>query len=88
MNSRDDSDSEVQVLLACEEKKEWESEDEPPENTGLIGCALKNVEEQSNRASLTSKNKFIVLRVYKRRWFILGIFSLLSFMQVRKQLVC
>ena len=80
---KDELDSEVQVLLASEEKDEgWES-DEASESDELNACVVKDLilsEHETTRASLRSQK--VVLRVYKRRWFILGIFSLLSFMQV------
>ena len=75
--SREDyeSDSEVHVLLANEEAEEHSENDfsslYPEKDVTVL---------DGNRTSLTSKK--IVLKVYKRRWFILGLFSLLSFMQV------
>lgn len=72
------SDSEVHVLLADEVSEDL-SENEtnihhlfPGKDTGVI---------DNSRISITS-NKKLVLKVYKQRWFILGLFSLLSFMQV------
>ena len=84
INIPDESDSEVKILLENEEKDEWGEFSETDETSSL---ATKNGVEEPivmNRPSLASSktSKFVVLRVYKRRWFILGLFSLLSFMQV------
>ena len=72
------SDSEAHVLLVSDESFVWESD----ENSEAI-VFDKSRESQENREGHISSNpKKTVLRVYKRRWLILGLFSLLSFMQV------
>lgn len=69
------SDSEVRILLANVSFEELSESDDTSLYSG------KNVEVLENSyVSITSKK--VVLKVYKRRWFILGLFSLLSFMQV------
>lgn len=73
-----ESDSEeVRVLLASEDSDEFTETD----HTSLISGKDKSITvvDNTSRASTTSKK--VVLKVYKRRWFILGLFSLLSFMQ-------
>lgn len=68
------SDSEVRILLANVSFEELSESDDTSLYSG------KNVEVLENSyVSITSKK--VVLKVYKRRWFILGLFSLLSFMQ-------
>lgn len=72
------SDSEAHVLLVSDESFVWDS-DENSEATEFD----KSRESQEDRENLISSHpKKTVLRVYRRRWLILGLFSLLSFMQV------
>lgn len=71
------SDSEAHVLLVSDESFVWDS-DENSEATEFD----KSRESQEDRENLISSHpKKTVLRVYRRRWLILGLFSLLSFMQ-------
>ncbi len=73
-----ESDSEVHILLASEDSDEFSETD----HTSLISGKDKDIAVLDNsRVSITSKK--VVLKVFKRRWFILGLFSLLSFMQAR-----
>lgn len=78
---RDDyaSDSEVHVLLAGDESEDLSESDNVHSHSHLCSGKETGVLDNS-RVSITSKK--LVLKVYKRRWFILGLFSLLSFMQV------
>lgn len=73
------SDSEIHVLLASEESEESSEAESPSPLSGKDTVLLDN-----SRISITSRK--ITLKVYKRRWLILGLFSLLSFMQARNQL--
>ena len=85
------SDSEVRVPLVDNEQNGWETdgdvlEEEWDETDSRLRCSSMKDEISKvtlidlTRNSLGSQK--IVLKVYKRRWFILGLFSLLSFMQV------
>lgn len=93
MNPKDDnsSDSEVRVPLVRNEQDDTET-DEIPEEWDVADSrprcsSMKEVSKLTfldyTHSSVGSK-KF-VLKVYKRRWFILGLFSLLSFMQVSRK---
>lgn len=69
------SASEVRVLLASASLEDLSESDDTSLYSGKEVSVLEN-----SCVSITSKK--VVLKVYKRRWFILGLFSLLSFMQV------
>ena len=70
---RDDysSDSEAHILLVSDESAVWDSD----------GTSEVSVYDKS-RGNEEIPVKKVVVKVYKRRWLILGLFSLLSFMQV------
>ena len=70
------SDSEAHVLLVSDESFVWESDENSEAN--VFDKSLKFQENPE----ISPYPKKTVLQVYKRRWLILGIFSLLSFMQV------
>ena len=90
MDTKEDnsSDSEVRVPLVHNEQDDTETDEIPEEwdvADGRPRCSsMKEVSKLTfldyTHSSIGSKK--IVLKVYKRRWFILGLFSLLSFMQV------
>lgn len=69
---RDDysSDSEAHILLVSDESAVWDSD----------GTSEVSVYDKS-RGNEEIPVKKVVVKVYKRRWLILGLFSLLSFMQ-------
>ncbi len=71
------SDSEVRILLASVGSEEFSESDDTSLYSGKDVAVLDN-----SLVSISSKK--VVLKVYKRRWFILGLFSSLSFMQVKK----
>lgn len=89
MDTKEDnsSDSEVRVPLVHNEQDDTETDEIPEEwdvADGRPRCSsMKEVSKLTfldyTHSSIGSKK--IVLKVYKRRWFILGLFSLLSFMQ-------
>lgn len=73
------SDSEAQILLFTEESPESsESEEARQLRSRFKDSAL--IDGTNSWPSVHSKKP--LLKVYRRRWLILGIFSLLSFMQV------
>jgi hypothetical protein len=90
MDTKEDnsSDSEVRVPLVQNEEDDTETDEIPEEwdvADGRPRCSsMKEVSKLTfldyTRSSVGSKK--LVLKSYKRRWFILGLFSLLSFMQV------
>ena len=76
LSDSSDNDSESRILLSTDESKTWETKI-PSDDSQLLKSDL----DDSLNPSLCYKK--LVLRVYKRRWFILALFSLLSFMQVQ-----
>lgn len=69
------SDTEAQTLLANED-----SDERSDLNETFYSYIKKNSLLDGSLLSIHSRK--VVLKVYARRWFILGLFSILSFMQV------
>lgn len=77
------SDSEKYGLLASEESENWEFNDQLDDSQPL-NLDAPCYSPSSSRPSLCFKKDFVQIKIYKTRWVILILFSLLTFMQVVK----